>query len=210
VYRATPLNRFPGNPADPREKNKSSREPSHDEGETVEKPGDARESVLRDAVMMELQGKDLFERASEIMHHPRAREMFAGLAKQELAHAEILTEQLTGMRRGTPLRALEEMRDHPAHFDLQEVFGDIQTVKVELDDGAGELEVIRLGMQLEKKSIDYYESAASGSEDPDAKRTFEWLAGEEKGHLVILKAEHDNRAGSGFYYDTPEFSLEVR
>ena len=176
----------------------------------MEKPEDSGESVLRDAVVMELQGKDLFERASAIMSHPRAKEMFAGLARQEQAHADILAERLTVIRGSTAPRSLEAMRDHPAHFDLGDVFGDMKTIEIELEQGAGELEVIRLGIQLEKKSIEYYESAAEASQDSEARRTFEWLVGEEKGHLVILKAEHDNRAGTGFYYDTPEFSLEVR
>ncbi len=176
----------------------------------VEKSEEDMESVLKDAIMMELEGKDLFERASEMMQHPRARDMFAGLAKQEQAHAGILAEQLASLRGRSPQRTFEEIRDRPAQFDLGDVFGDMKTIKVELEEGAGELDVINIGIQLEKKSIEFYESAARESPSAEAKKAFEWLVNEEKGHLIILKAEHDNRAGSGFYYDTPEFSLEVR
>lgn len=72
------------------------------------------------------------------------------------------------------------------------------------------MDVLRIGMDVEKNSITYYESAGLASEDAETKKIFEWLVNEEKGHLLILRAEYDNRAGSGFYYDSPEFSLEVQ
>jgi len=176
---------------------------------SMENNRDRRESALTDAVLMELEGKDLFEKASKMMRHPRAMDLFKGLAKQEEIHAEVLVEQLTGLRRGTQERTLDEMRDHPRHFDFESVFGHLNAGSIELDPGVGELDVLRLGIEVEKKSIDYYESARRVSEDAETKATFEWLANEEKGHLVILRAEYDNRVGSGFYYDSPEFSLEV-
>jgi rubrerythrin len=62
---------------------------------------------------------------------------------------------------------------------------------------------------VEKKSIDYYRSAATESSDPKAKEVFNWLVGEEAGHLTILTAEHNYWTKSGYYYDNAEFSLEV-
>jgi len=38
---------------------------------------------------------------------------------------------------------------------------------------------------------------------------FNWLVGEESGHLTILQAERDSRSGSGFHYGSMEFSLET-
>ncbi|MCU0853115.1 MAG: hypothetical protein MUC90_07705, partial [Thermoplasmata archaeon] len=89
------------------------------------------------------------------------------------------------------------------------VFKDRGIRRYKLGPEAGELEVLSLGIEVEKKSMDYYRTAGNQATDTKAKEIFNWLVGEEGGHLTILTAEYENRKGSGYYYDNMEFSLEV-
>jgi rubrerythrin len=89
------------------------------------------------------------------------------------------------------------------------VFQDRQFKRLKFDPESGELDALGVGIEVEKKSIEYYRSAAIQSSDPKAKDVFNWLVGEEAGHLTILTAEHAYRTKSGYYYDNAEFSLEV-
>jgi len=164
--------------------------------------------ILQDAVQMELAGMKFFERAAEIMTHPRAKQMFLNLVKQERRHVSVLETQLGRVSGGMDWATLDEAMS--AESSGASIFGPDSSEELELRPDAGELEVIEVGMRVEKKSIDYYKSAGLRSDNPRAKETFDWLVEEETGHLTILKAEYDNRSGSGFYYDDMEFSLETQ
>jgi len=165
--------------------------------------------ILQNAVEMEQEGKEFFERASNMMRHERAKQMFTSLVKQEQRHIDILGEELRRLQAGIGWATLEEMKSGAQHYPKISVFKDKEIMNLKLEPDAGELEVINVGIQVEKKSIDYYRDAAQGADDIKAREVFNWLVGEEAGHLTILNAEYDNRSGAGFYYDNMEFSLEV-
>ncbi len=165
--------------------------------------------VLRHAIEMEVQGKDFYERAAGRMKNKRGKDMFRSLASQERLHIDILEDQLTRFVHDKKWLSLDELKlkveEHPEKsvFDLPEI------KNISIDPNAGELDVIKLGMEVERKSINYYSEAGSEVKDSNAKGIFNWLVAQETGHLQILQAEYDNRVKSGFYYDSPEFSMEV-
>lgn len=165
--------------------------------------------VLREAVAMEVDGMEFFERASRMMTRERSRDMFLGLVAQEKRHVEILGRQLGLLDEGLDWAKLEDVKDSSASPGRVTVFEDRGIKRLQLKPGAGELEVIDLGIEVEKKSIEYYRIAGQETENTNAKEVFEWLVSEESGHLLILQAERDNRSGSGFHYDNAEFSLET-
>jgi len=165
--------------------------------------------ILSDAIRMELEGKDFFERASERMSIPRARDMFLGLVRQEQRHVDVLTRQMSSLKDHGGWLSVGEFLDHTSERSAASVFRDEDLKKIALRPDAGELEVLKLAIEVERKSIEYYRSAGDASDDQKAKEVFAWLVEEEKGHMVILRAEYDNRTRSGFYYDSAEFSLEV-
>ncbi len=71
-----------------------------------------------------------------------------------------------------------------------------------------ELAALSRGMQAEKDSMAFYKELAEAVSDPSGRATFQRLAEEEEKHYLLLQAEHDYLSRSGFYFDTPEFSLE--
>ncbi len=165
-------------------------------------------SVLTDAVEMEAQGKEFYERASARMRNPRAKDMFTSLVRQEQMHIDILEGQLSRLahdKAWAPLKQLIKEASAPK----ASVFQDKDIKKIELDPGAGELDVISLGMTIEKKSVEYYRDAGAKATDKNAKKILNWLVAQETGHLTVLQAEYDYRTRSGFYMGEPEFSLEI-
>jgi rubrerythrin len=163
--------------------------------------------ILRVALGMEVEGERFFSKAALRMKYPRSKEMFISLAKQERRHIRVLEEELTRLERGDGWVSPSSVRGTADPADS--VFRMVEASEGPLDPKAGELEVIRFGIEVEKKSVEYYRKAGAAVRDGKAREVFNWLVGEEAGHLAILNAEHYIRSRSGFYFDTPEFSLET-
>lgn len=168
------------------------------------------QDVLRDAIAMEFQGKEFFEQASRKMTRKRSRDMFLSLVAQETRHMDILGHELRRLEDGRGWAALEDAKRLSERPSGSPVFSGDGARRLKLKADAGELEVIDVGIEVEKKSIDYYRDAGKSSKDKNAIQVFNWLVGEESGHLTILQAERDSRSGSGFHYDSMEFSLETQ
>ena len=158
---------------------------------------------------METEGKEFFEEASGKVKHKRAKDTFISLVKQEQRHIDILSAELSRLSDGKGWASLADMKNNASAFAPQSVFKDKDIRRIRLGADAGELEVLKVGIEVEKKSIEYYRDAANQTTDQNARGIFTWLVGEEAGHLTILGAEYESRKGSGFYYDNMEFSLEV-
>ena len=170
---------------------------------------DDQMAILRNAIEMEMEGKEFFRNAAERMKYPRTKDMFKSLVKQEQRHVRVLEEELSRLQDGKGWIAPTSVKDSRKSSQSHEVFEGAKASASALDPKATELEAIKLGMDIEKRSIEYYRRAGEEVESEEARRVFGWLVGEEAGHLTILKAEYDIRSRSGFYFDSPEFSLEV-
>lgn len=170
---------------------------------------DEHMSILRSAIEMEVEGREFFRKVAQRMKYPRTKDMFKSLVKQEQRHVHVLEEELSRLQNGKGWVAPSSVKESKVPSASHEVFEDAKAQASALDPKAGELEVIKLGMDIEKRSIEYYRRAGEEVDSDEAKSVFNWLVGEEAGHLTILKAEYDLRSKSGFYFDTPEFSLEV-
>lgn len=165
--------------------------------------------ILTNAIQMELEGKEFFGLAAERVANQRTKDTFNGLIKQEDRHIEVLSAEFERLSDGKSWASMGELRAKRGKTPLPTVFADKKLKHAKLELGAGELEALKLGIEVEKKSIEYYTRAAASVDDTRAKEMFRWLIGEEGGHLTILSAEHDYRSKTGYYYDKAEFSLEV-
>lgn len=158
---------------------------------------------------MEIDGKGFFSEMAKHAAHPSARDMYASLVRQEERHIEVLNEELVRLEGGRDWISPSSVRPDPGAVPTDSVFGRDGRAGLTVDPKAGELDAVKLGIEIEKRSIEYYRRAGAEVKGAKAKEVFNWLVGEEAGHLTILMAEYDNRTRSGFYFDTPEFSLEV-
>jgi rubrerythrin len=65
------------------------------------------------------------------------------------------------------------------------------------------------GIQAEEDSIRFYTEQMELVDDPNARAMYAYLVEQEEGHRTILQGEYDYLAGTGFWFDTQEFSLEA-
>jgi len=165
--------------------------------------------ILTNAIEMELEGKEFFARAAEQVANQRTKDTFTGLVKQEERHVQVLSAEFERLSQGKSWASLRELDGQKAGQGVPSVFKDREIKRIKMGATAGELEALKLGIEVEKKSIEYYTNAGISVDNPKAKEIFRWLVGEEGGHLTILSAEHDYRSRSGYYYDKAEFSLET-
>ena len=139
--------------------------------------------VLKEAVMTEIKGQQLYSHAARTTEDPAARAMFEDLAKDEEQHVRILQAQLEGYRNEGKM---DLSQIHPAEVDhgASHVIDD--DFRRSVKRGAFEMAVIGIGCDLENKAIAYYTQQADKAEDEDLKQLFTWLSEWEVGHLNAL------------------------
>ncbi len=127
----------------------------------------------------------------------RARKMFLFLAKEEAEHWDLFEEKF--------LEEVVEKCELPA-VD-REMLGKLI---VQTDEGnLSEVDAVKIGMEQEKLTWEFYEKAAEEAEHDSVRRLFEELARIEKSHYELLKAQYDSVMKTGIWMDYQDFSLEV-
>ncbi|PID78576.1 hypothetical protein CSA17_06545 [bacterium DOLJORAL78_65_58] len=144
---------------------------------------DAMIQAIKDALMVEIKGQQLYAHAAETTQDPAAKAMFNMLAKDEDDHVNILKTQHRSLMEDGCIN-LDDV--HPAEVDhgSQDVITD--GFKKSIKRGQFEMAVISIGCDLENKAIAYYKEQAAKTDDPDLKQLFTWLVEWEDGHLEQL------------------------
>ncbi|MBU2502180.1 MAG: ferritin family protein [bacterium] len=139
--------------------------------------------AIKDAVMVEVKGQQLYSHAATTAEDPAAKAMFEMLAKDEDDHVRILMSQYKHLVEEGKLN-LDEV--HPAEVDhgSHDVIND--QFRKSVQRGKFEMAVISIGCDLENKAIAYYKEHAAKTDDPDLKQLFTWLVEWEDGHLEQL------------------------
>ena len=139
--------------------------------------------AIKNAIMTEIKGQQLYAHAAGQTEDPSARAMFEALAKDEDEHVALLQAQHKSL--------VEEGRVditlvHPAEVDHGAGHVIDDDFRKSIKRGTFEMAVIGIGCDLENKAITYYREQAELAEDPDLKQIFTWLSEWEVGHLEHL------------------------
>ncbi len=127
----------------------------------------------------------------------RARKMFLFLAKEEAEHWDLFEEKF--------LEEVVEKCELPA-VDREM----LEKLIVQTDEeNLSEVDAVRIGMEQEKLTWEFYEKAAKEAEHDSVRRLFEELARIEKAHYELLRAQYDAVMKTGIWMDYQDFSLEV-
>lgn len=127
----------------------------------------------------------------------RAKKMFLFLAGEEAEHWDIFEEKFVE-------KLVEEC-------ELPAVDKAMLEKLVPGTDGESlsEVDAVKIGMEQEKLTWEFYEGAAKEAEHEAVRRVFEELAKVEKAHYELLKAQYDAVMKTGIWMDYQDFSLEV-
>jgi rubrerythrin len=139
--------------------------------------------AVKQALMVEIKGQELYSHAADKTEDPAARALFEALAKDEDDHVRILKTQYQSLMKDgrIDLSTVHPAEvDHGSHMIIDDNF------KKSIRRGTFEMAVIGIGCDLENKAISYYREHAAKAEDADLRQLFTWLAEWEDGHLEQL------------------------
>jgi rubrerythrin len=162
------------------------------------------ENAIRDAIVLEINGRKFFNHAAEVTHHPKGKKMFKHLEEEEVRHLETFSKMFDEILGGSEWRK---------ELIPGDVSGEAPLVKklkesMKLEERKCDVEALRIGMELESSAISFFQEAAAATDDPVAKKIFLEISEEEKFHFDLLQAQYDSVTGSGFWLGSAEFQMD--
>lgn len=144
---------------------------------------DTLKDALNSALDLESSGHDYYARVAKEATNPLTKEVFTGLAGQELIHAERIQEIYDNLH-------FEGVTPHAHTSDMERMikgifarFSSRERQTWEMDNA----KAYEYAQQLERESIEMYTDLARKSTNPVEKQFFEELANEEYHHLTALQ-----------------------
>ncbi len=140
-------------------------------------------TAIKDAIMTEIKGQQLYSHAALQTEDPSAKAMFEALAKDEDEHVALLKAQYDNILNNG---MVDLSQVHPAEVDHGAGHVIDDGFRKSIKRGTFELAVVGIGCDLENKAIAYYREQAEITEDADLRQLFTWLSEWEVGHLKQL------------------------
>lgn len=158
------------------------------EGEIKEKASGVEALSL--AIYNEQSAFDFYTKLSKTIRNPSGKEKFKFLASDEKRHRELLEKYYSQITSGQK-------------FPFEP--GKVKTIQVEVKDDATAYEALDIGIKAEKEAYEFYNRNAKHSKEPEAKKMFLKLAGEEEKHYNVLMAEKQSLTNQFYWFslDTP-------
>ena len=145
--------------------------------------------ILKIALDAEKAGLDMYQKASERTLYPLGRQMLLSLAEDEKSHIRMIE----GLAAGRGLQqALSEAREGTPAERMKNALSELKSVVADdLSVCADELEALRLALDLEKRSYEFYKQGAKDAASKDESSLFEKLAFEEGEHYRMLQNTYE-------------------
>ena len=146
---------------------------------------DERLKALEIAMKLEEDGKKFYVDASEKATNAFAKDMFGSLAKDEDVHLEKVKEIYKMLKEeGKWPKVVTSIGDV---VKIKTVFPkDAKDQNMTEEDISESVKVLKIGIEMEEKSIKFYNKLAEKATDPFENRFFIALAHEERGHFLSL------------------------
>ena len=139
--------------------------------------------ILKTAIVNETEGNQFYTLAAEKVADSETKAAFLFLAKEEENHKTWLLNIYQSLTRHQPVDQAPLLQSaSPGIFE----YG-----KVRPESGSLEVSVFRIGILMEKASIDFYRKAVTESQTPEVREICEHLASWENGHLEMLERIYD-------------------
>jgi len=143
--------------------------------------------AIEGAIQMEVEGRDFYVTASQKVTWPEGKQTLLDLAKDEEEHIRILKAEHASLVDGKDWITAETVAPRMAEEKPIKVFErDDAKIAGMIDDWANSEDVLDVAIRNEYNSAQYYIQQLSLATNPEAKRIFQWLVTEEKGHQKTL------------------------
>jgi rubrerythrin len=138
--------------------------------------------ILKNAILLERQGKAFYETVAKETKSPAAKKIFALMAREEEKHVGYLSEHYKNvMEKGFFIS--QASYDNPETFSNSVLSGEI---KNEINAASYEAAAISAAIEMEKKAIALYSGRAAETDGENEKALYTMLTEWEKTHLDFL------------------------
>lgn len=142
-------------------------------------------NILKNAFLMERQGKTLYETARDKAEDEAVKSFFDSLARDEQEHMAILETQFKSIMKSGKFAAGGYETDGAAETppDILD-----KNLKDKINAAGFEATAITAAVGFEQKAVDLYGARAETATDPEEKKLYQWLSTWEQTHLKKLLA----------------------
>ncbi len=138
-----------------------------------------------------------------------AKHVFRVLCEEEKGHLKYLQERLDEWLVLGKIRVKKLGTSIPTQEAIDKSLQDLQkTVRTKPTRQIPELESLKKALDAEIKTTNFYKEMVSKL-DGEGRELFKRFIEIEEGHEAIVRAEINSVSNLGFWFDTPEFRLEM-
>ena len=149
--------------------------------------------VLAQALKLELDGHEFYQRMVARMEDQAGKAMFQQLANDEVDHYNYIKRQYDALQAGDGWSPIPEL-DLVSSIDaVSVVFPPAEKELSELPENPSEEDALLFGLNIENKSFRLYHNSAEQASDPDASKLFTQLAAAEQRHFEVLMQRYESR-----------------
>jgi len=160
--------------------------------------------VIRTAIKMEESGIGFYQKAEEKTSYPLAKKMFLSFAEDEKRHLTVLKKILTDLK----FSDLDQFFAERPRQKIENIFRKVKNeIKERITANPDELEALKIGIDMELESVQFYQTALEKNEDNLQKAFLRRLVEEEKEHLQMLQNTHSYLKNSGDWFLWEEKAL---
>ncbi|MFQ5811887.1 MAG: ferritin family protein [Anaerolineae bacterium] len=171
-------------------------------------------AALRRAMENEREGYRFYLEAAERSADPAGQGTFRTLASDEEKHLALLLVEHNSLIAGEGWVDPEEAITREVEMDITKPLFPGEELALqekspfeatwaayEVEELAGDLAVLKFGMEVEEKFYKMYEKAAAETDDPLGHRAYQFLMKEENRHYKLLQDAHDYLSDNKHWWD---------
>jgi rubrerythrin len=153
---------------------------------------DAAVTVLQQALELERTGYRFYVQAAERTVDPKGSQMFRSLAEDEAMHRQIIEREIDALAANEGWIVPEGIKDVEVDLDSP-LFPEGQLeLERAIQPDASDLDALLFGLKLENDSFDLYAGQAKATQDPKARRVYEFLSDAERTHFNLLMLNYES------------------
>jgi rubrerythrin len=141
------------------------------------------------ALDYENEGLDFYTKAAARSTNALSRRLFRTLASQEIEHAKRIEEIYSLLEQGKRLPTPEKLKRMGGHVELEKDIKDFfkKTDTGSLRDDIGNVEAMKVALEIEKKSFDLYSELLEDAKNASEREFLSALKKEEQQHIDALE-----------------------
>jgi rubrerythrin len=166
------------------------------------------DDAIRTALEYETGVHQLYYDAMLAAKDPAAKKIFRVLCDEEKGHIDYLRHSLDEWQKTGRIQTRELTTSIPSKQAIEKSLHDLHQTMKPKPTHRPELDLMQKALEAEIKTSNFYRQMVRAL-DGEGQKLFKRFVEIEEGHEAIVQAEINAMSNLGFWFDTPEFRLEM-